>query len=107
MQIDVTGQNIDITDPLRDYVCSKFDRIKRHYDNLIDVHVVLKVQKETQHAEATVLASGKHMFADASNGDMYAAIDAMVDKLDRQLLKYKEKLKDHHAEVPHKNISLE
>ena len=107
MQIDVTGQNIDVTPALRDYVVSKIERVRRHFDQLIDVHVVLDVQKEVQHAEATVMASGKQVFADAREGDMYAAIDSMIDKLDRQLLKHKEKIRAHNHEVPHKSMHLE
>lgn len=106
MQVNVTGQNIDLTDPIRSYVESKFDRIKRHFDHLIDVHVVLNVEKQTQHAEATLSTRGKTFFAESQDMDMYAAIDSMIDKLDRQVLKHKEKLRDHHHEVPHKNIHL-
>lgn len=106
MQIDVTGQNIEITDSLRDYVHNKFDRIVRHFDHLIDVHVVLDVEKQLQHAEATIMTRGKQVFADAKEHDMYAAIDSMIDKLDRQLIKYKERMKDHHHEVPHKTMHI-
>ncbi|MEM9302097.1 MAG: ribosome-associated translation inhibitor RaiA [Pseudomonadota bacterium] len=95
MHINVTGKNIDLTAPLRSYVESKFDRITRHFDNLIDVNVVLEVEKQTQHVEATVSAAGKAIHADAKDLDMYAAIDAMIDKLDRQVLKHKEKLRSH------------
>lgn len=98
MQISLTGQNIQITDSLRNHVTGKFDRIKRHFDNLIDVHVVLDVVKLDQHAEATVKASGKSIFAQAKSTDMYAAIDTMVDRLDRQIIKHKEKLKHHSHE---------
>ena len=101
MQINLTGQNIQITDSLRSYVTGKFDRIKRHFDHLIDVHVVLKVIKIDQLAEATVKASGKSIFAEASATDMYAAIDSMVDRLDRQIIKHKEKLK-HHSHENHR-----
>lgn len=96
MQISVTGKNIDVTPPLREYATGKFTRIKRHFDHVTDVHVILSVGKNDQHAEATIHASGKtKIFADARHADMYAAIDAMVDKLDRQILKRKEKMKDH------------
>lgn len=106
MQIDITGQNIELTDSLRDYVHSKFDRIVRHFDHLIDVHVVLRVEKQDQLAEATIMTRGKQVFAEAGEADMYAAIDSMIDKLDRQLLKYKERMKNHHHEVPHKVMHL-
>jgi putative sigma-54 modulation protein len=106
MQINLTGQNIDITEPLRTYVQTKLDRIKRHFDHVIDIHVVLDVEKIHRHAEATVRSGGKSIFADAKEHDMYAAIDALVDKLDRQIIKHKEKLKDHQHAVPHKTIHL-
>ena len=99
MQISVTGKNIEVTPPLREYATGKFARIKRHFDHVIDVHIVLDVIKNDQHAEATVHARGKtKIFAQAHHHDMYAAIDAMVDKLDRQILKRKEKMKNHHRE---------
>ncbi|MDX1570678.1 MAG: ribosome-associated translation inhibitor RaiA [Xanthomonadales bacterium] len=106
MQVNLTGQNIDLTDPIRQYVETKFDRIRRHFDNLIDAHVVLNVEKQTHHVEATLAISGRKIFAESTDGDMYAAIDAMIDKLDRQVLKHKEKMQDHHHEVPHKNIHV-
>ncbi|EHQ51369.1 sigma 54 modulation protein / SSU 30S ribosomal protein S30P [Ectothiorhodospira sp. PHS-1] len=104
MQINLTGHHVDLTDALRDYVNDKFQRLERHFDNVIDVHVVLTVEKLQQKAEANMLVSGNTIFADASHADMYAAIDALVDKLDRQVVKHKEKLKDHHrAEGSHRN----
>ena len=97
MQINLTGKNIHITDPLRSYVTGKFDRINRHFSDVIDVHVVLDVDKLNQHAEATINTRGKSIFADAAQPDMYAAIDVLIDKLDRQIIKHKEKIRDHHA----------
>ena len=98
MQINITGHHIDITDPLRDYVTSKMDRLERHFDNVTNVHVVLTVEKEKvrNKAEATMHVSGGNLYADAMEEDMYAAIDALTDKLDRQVKKHKEKMKDHH-----------
>ncbi len=106
MQISLTGQNIEITEALREYVHGKFDRVKRHFDHLIDVQVVLDVEKIDHHAEATISTRGKTIFAEARNENMYAAIDAMIDKLDRQVLKHKEKLRDHQHEVPHKTMHI-
>jgi putative sigma-54 modulation protein len=97
MQLSVTGQQIDVTDSLRDYVSSKIDKIERHFDLVSDVHCILKVQKLRHTAEATVKVNGSNFFADSTEDDMYAAIDGLVDKLDRQVRKYKEKLVDHHA----------
>ncbi|OOG27819.1 ribosomal subunit interface protein [Thioalkalivibrio denitrificans] len=104
MHINLTGHHVDLTPALRDYVNEKFERLERHFDNVIDVHVILTVEKLVQKAEATMQVTGNSLFADASHQDMYAAIDALVDKLDRQVVKHKEKLKDHHrAEGSHRN----
>lgn len=107
MRINVTGKNIDLTPPLRDYVVSKFERIKRHFEQVIDVSVVLDVEKQLQHAEVRVSASGRSLFADAKDADMYAAIDAMVDKIDRQVLKHKEKLRRHDHRSLGRSIAAE
>lgn len=96
MQIDLTGHHIDITAALRDYVNDKFARLERHFDDLINVHVILTVEKMRHRAEASMQLSGNRLFADAIAEDMYAAIDSLIDKLDRQVVKHKEKLKDHH-----------
>jgi putative sigma-54 modulation protein len=97
MQLSVTGHHIDVTDALRAYVVNKIEKIERHFDLVSDVHCVLKVEKLRHTAEATVNVNGGKLFADATEEDMYAAIDVLVDKLDRQVRKYKEKLGDHHA----------
>ncbi|MCP1673893.1 putative sigma-54 modulation protein [Natronocella acetinitrilica] len=96
MQVDITGHHVDLTDSLRDYVQQKFIRLERHFDNMVDAHVILTVEKLDQKAEATLQLGGAKLFADAVSGDMYAAIDALIDKLDRQVKKHKEKLTDHH-----------
>ena len=96
MNINLTGHHVDITEPLRDYVNSKFDRLERHFDHVTDVHVVLGVEKLRHKAEATMHISGGTLFADSIEEDMYAAIDGLVDKLDRQVKKHKEKVTDHH-----------
>ncbi len=96
MQINLTGHHVDLTDSLRDYVHDKFEKLERHFDHLTSIHVVLGVEKLRHKAEATIHMNGNSVFADATQEDMYAAIDLLLDKLDRQVLKYKEKLKDHH-----------
>jgi putative sigma-54 modulation protein len=96
MQISLTGQHVEVTTSLHDYVTSKMERLERHFDQVTNVHVVLSVEKQRQKAEATIHVNGATIFADAENEDMYAAIDALVDKLDRQVKKYKEKRSDHH-----------
>jgi len=95
MQINLTGHHVEITDSLRDYVHSKFAKLERHFDNINNVHVVLNVEKLQQIAEATLHLNGGEVFATAQHEDMYAAIDGLIDKLDRQVLKHKEKLSKH------------
>lgn len=95
MQISVTGHHLDVTESLKAYVESKFEKLERHFDNVTDVHVILTVEKLLQKAEATVQISGAKLFAEDHQEDMYAAIDALVDKLDRQVKKHKEKLTKH------------
>lgn len=96
MQLNITGHHMDMTDSLQNYVETKLEKLERHFDNVTNVHVVLSVEKQRQKAEASVHISGADLYADAVNEDMYASIDAMVDKLDRQIKKHKEKLTDHH-----------
>ena len=95
MQLNITGHHIDITDSMRAYVEEKITKLERHFDHVTNVHVILTVEKNEQKAEATVHVSGNDIFADATNDDMYAAIDALIDKLDRQVLKHKEKIQSH------------
>lgn len=96
MQLSISGHHIDVTDPLKDYVTGKLTKLERHYDHITNVHVVLSVEKLVQKAEATLHISGAELFADADSEDLYAAIDALVDKLDRQVLKHKERLIERH-----------
>jgi len=96
MQIDLTGHHVELTDPLRNYVSEKFERLERHFDHVTDVHVILSVEKLRHKAEATMHISGGKLFADSTEEDMYAAIDGLTDKLDRQIKKHKEKITDHH-----------
>jgi len=91
MQINLTGHHVDITDALKGYVDSKFERVARHFDHVLKIHVVLSVEKLRQKAEATLHVNGAKVFAESVHEDMYAAIDGLIDKLDRQILKYKEK----------------
>ena len=107
MKIDVTGHHVDITDALRGYVDEKFQRLERHFDNVVDVHVILTVEKKTRKAEATLAVSGARLFAEATSEEMYAAIDALIDKLDRQVVKHKEKRSDHHREEGRVGPTLE
>lgn len=97
MQLSVTGHHVEITPSLRAYVEKKLERISRHFEQVIDVHCVLTVEKLRHKAEATLHVSGSAIHADAINGNMYASIDLLADKLDRRVMKHKEKVKDHHA----------
>ncbi len=96
MQLNLTGHHIEITDSLRSYVTSKLERLERHFDHVTNVHVILTVEKLRQKAEATLSITGNNLYADSTEEDMYAAIDKLVDKLDRQITKHKEKVTDHH-----------
>ena len=95
MQINLTGHHVDITPPMREYVMGKFERLERHFDRVTNVHVILSVEKLRQKAEAELHLNGAQVYADHTEEDMYAAIDGMVDKLDRQLKRHKEKTKSH------------
>ncbi|EDN68696.1 Sigma 54 modulation protein/ribosomal protein S30EA [Beggiatoa sp. PS] len=96
MQLNISGHHIEITPALRSYVLNKMERLERHFEKVTNVHVVLSVEKLRQKAEATLHVSGANLFANAEHEDLYAAIDALTDKLDRQIKKHKEKVKDHH-----------
>jgi putative sigma-54 modulation protein len=96
MRIEINGHQIDVTPALRDYVLARLDKLARHSDQVLDGHVILSVEKLVQKAEATLNLAGRSMHAEATAEDMYAAIDLLADKLDRQVLKHKEKVTDHH-----------
>jgi putative sigma-54 modulation protein len=91
MNLNLTGRHLEITPAIREHVQTKLDKVKRHFDNVIDVNVILSVDKLVQKAEATVHLSGKDIHAEIEDANLYVAIDALVDSLDRQVLKHKEK----------------
>lgn len=91
MNINLTGRHLEITPAIRDHVTSKLSKIKRHFDHVIDIHVILSVDKLQQKAEATVHLSGKTIFAETDDSNLYVAIDNLIDALDRQVLKHKDK----------------
>jgi putative sigma-54 modulation protein len=97
MQLSVTGHHVEVTQALREYVGTKLAKLERHFDHMTDIHCILTVEKLVHKAEATVHMGGGTIHADSTEDDMYAAIDMLVDKLDRQVKKHKEKLTDHHA----------
>ena len=91
MNLNLTGNHVEITPAMREYVTTKINKITRHFDHVIDVRVILSVEKHVQKAEANVHVKGKDIFVEADGDNMYASIDSLIDKLDRQVLKYKEK----------------
>ena len=97
MQLSVTGHHIEITESLRNYVDTKLAKLERHFDHMTDIHCILTVEKLQHKAEATIHVGGGTIHAEQIELNMYAAIDILVDKLDRQVKKHKEKLTDHHA----------
>ena len=97
MQLNLTGHHVDITPAMRDYVEEKLQKLERHFDNVTGIHCILTVEKLRHKAEARVNLSGGTLFADSVEDDMYAAVDGLVDKLDRQIIRHKEKITDHHA----------
>ena len=102
MQVNLTGHHVEITPALKDYLNNKITRIERHFDSVTSIKCILTVEKLRHKAEAKVNVTGSTLYAEAVQDDMYAAIDGMIDKLDRQIVKHKEKLTDHHARESHK-----
>ncbi len=95
MQMTISGHHLEVTDPIREYVTTKLSKLERHYEQITSTSVILSVDKLQQKAEATVHVAGAELFANAEHQDLYAAIDALTDKLDRQLIKHKEKHRGH------------
>lgn len=97
MEVTVAGHHVEVSPALRAYVETKLARLERHFEHMTDIHCILTVEKLEHKAEATIHLSGGTIHADAVEENMYAAVDGLIDKLDRQVKKYKEKLTDHHA----------
>jgi putative sigma-54 modulation protein len=91
MQVTISGHHIDVTSALHDFVTSKLERLERHFDHISKINVTLSVEKQRQMADASIHIAGADVVANAAHEDMYAAIDLLTDKLDRQLIKHKEK----------------
>lgn len=100
MQLNISGQNIEITDALKQYAEEKIEKVQRHFDHVTNTNVVLHVEKGRHLAEATMHTKGAQLHANAEGADMYAAIDSLSDKLDRQVIKHKEKMTDHRVQDP-------
>jgi putative sigma-54 modulation protein len=98
MNLHLTGHHVEITPAIREYVTAKLARINRHFDHVIDVNVIMTVEKLDQKIEANVHLSGKDIHVQVNNADMYAAIDGLMDKLDRQVLKHKERFQPRHPQ---------
>ena len=94
MNLNVSGHHLDVTPAIRSYVQSKLERVARHFDHVIDAHVILTVDKLRQRAEVTLHVRGKDLHCECEEQDLYAAIDLLADKLDRQVLRYKDKRYD-------------
>ena len=95
MNLTITGHHLEVTPAIRDYITSKLDRAIRHYDHVTSANVIISVEKLVQRAEVTVHVRGRDIFVESQNDDLYAAIDILIDKLDRQLQKHKAKLTEH------------
>jgi putative sigma-54 modulation protein len=105
MNLTISGHHLEVTPALRNYVTTKLDRITRHFDQVVDVKVLLTIEKQKekerrQRAECNIHVKGSDMFAESSHSDLYAAVDDLVDKLDRQVVRHKDRLQDHHHEAP-------
>jgi len=107
MQLSLSGRHVEVTPSMRSYVEKKLERISRHFDHVIDVHCVLTVEKLRQKAEATLHVRGNAVHAEATEENMYTAIDLLADKLDRSVLKQKEKKADKHAAEARKVVRQE
>jgi len=111
MNLTISGHHLDVSPALREYVLTKMDRVTRHFDQVVDINVVLSVEKlsekeRRQRAEVTVHLKGKDLYAEHSSEDLYAAIDMLVDKLDRQVCRHKDRVQDHHH-APAKRLEAE
>lgn len=95
MNLNITGHHVELTPAIREYATNKLERVIRHFDHVTSVHVILSVDKLVQKAEVTLHVKGKDIYADATDTNLYASIDLVADKLDRQVVKHKERVSDH------------
>lgn len=105
MNLTISGHHLEVTPALRSYVTTKLDRITRHFDQVVDVKVLLTVEKQKekqnrQRAECNIHVKGSDMFAECAHADLYAAVDELIDKLDRQVVRHKDRIQDHHHGAP-------
>jgi putative sigma-54 modulation protein len=109
MNLTISGHHLEVTPALRTYVTTKLDRISRHFDQVVDVKVLLTVEKQKekerrQRAECNIHVKGQDLFAESAHSDLYAAVDDLVDKLDRQVGRHKERIQNHHHESPKRSM---
>ena len=107
MNINLTGRHLEITPAIREHVTTKLGKVKRHFDHLIDISVILSVDKLKQKAEATVHMSGKTVFAETDDSNLYVAIDNLADLLDRQILKHKDKSSSRRHDDTGSHVAVE
>jgi putative sigma-54 modulation protein len=105
MNLTISGHHLEVTPALRTYVTTKLDRITRHFDQVVDIKVLLSIEKQKekdrrQRAECNIHVKGSDLFAESSHEDLYAAVDELMDKLDRQVVKHKDKVQTHAHESP-------
>ena len=105
MNLTISGHHLEITPALRTYVTSNLGKITRHFDQVVDIKVLLSIENQTekegrQKAECNLHVKGNDLFAESAHADLYAAVDDLVDKLDRQVVKYKDRIQAHHHEAP-------
>ncbi|HQR19947.1 MAG TPA: ribosome-associated translation inhibitor RaiA [Burkholderiaceae bacterium] len=99
MNLLIHGNHVEVTPALRDYVQGKLNRVERHFDQVIDANVQLTVEKLRQRVEITLRLRGNNIHVESVDDDMYAAIDMLIDKLDRQVLRHKDRIKDHSVDA--------
>jgi putative sigma-54 modulation protein len=105
MNLTISGHHLEVTPALREYVLTKLDRVTRHFDQVVDITVLLTVEKQKekerrQKAEVTLHVKGRDIHVEHASEDLYAAIDTLMDKLDRQVMRHKDRLQDHHHDSP-------
>ncbi len=105
MNLTISGHHLEVTPALREYVTTKLDRITRHYQQVVDVKVILTVEKQKekerrQRAECNIHVKGNDMFAESAHSDLYAAVDDLFDKLDRQVVRHKDRVQNHAHAAP-------
>lgn len=110
MNLTISGHHLEVTPALRSYVTSKLDRITRHFDQVVDVKVLLSVEKQKekekrQRAECNIRVKGSDLFAETAHADLYAAVDELVDKMDRQVVRHKDRLQDHHSDARRRMVA--